>query len=84
MVSYFVIEEDSLVGYLCLSMCLLLRLRKWQTFRCGTKHSICCVVRRQPAHGGQVNDCGTVHCVAVILLRMTSRAYSGLSSASGR
>lgn len=61
MVSCFVIKEDSLVGYLSLSMCLLLTM--WMANHiqtCGTKHAPCCAVQGQPAHGGQVGGCGTV------------------------
>lgn len=61
MVSCFVIEEDSLVGYLSFSVCLLLTMQmEIRVQACGTKHAPCCAVQRQPAHGEQLRGCGTV------------------------
>lgn len=61
MVSCFVIKEDSLVGYLSFSMCLLLTIQVANHVQtCSTKHSPCCAVQRQPEHREQVGGCGTV------------------------
>lgn len=61
MVSCFVIEEESLVGYLSFSMCLFLTMQMANHVEtCDTKHAPCCAVQRQPAHREQVGGCGTV------------------------
>lgn len=84
MVSCFVIKENSLVGYLSFSMCLLLTMQMENHVQTrGTKSAPCCALQRQPAHGEQVGGCGSV-CISVIQLWRKSRAFSYLSSPSGR
>lgn len=84
MVSCFVIEEDSLVGYLSFSMCLLLTMQMANHVQtCSTKHAPCCAVQRQPEHRERLEAVAQcLHfCDSVV---NEGWAFSGLFSASGR
>lgn len=68
MVSFFVIEEDPVVGYLSLSVCSLLNLWKWQaTFRSVAPTVPLGVWFRGSLHAGSMSM-ATAQCIAFLWL----------------